>query len=334
MASLGLTELKKRDNIEIFLHKWKNNEDFLFIDKQTRKLPKYNEQIADILRSAVKGDPIAINLITRDKNIRKLLPLNQIQKTSEFGGRGGGGGAGVANEKFLIDQLKSFMVSTPVTIAFESGKKTFVVNNVTDVVGAGTDTAGSKKSDVNLITTSGQVPISIKQEDAGGWESSDRLFRDAGTKLIEKLLDKDEIQLTGGSPGDVSLNRVVAMEATVKEQTITVFGSDIIVKDGAIIVRSFRKNDFSYNFSKNRIEVRVYDIYKTLNDIPKEKKPIWVIRNQRGRKSLPNYPGLRTEMKISKYAMSTSARAGRLPPLLISLEKRNEYDLEDDILRY
>lgn len=337
MASLSLAELQKRNNIDIFLNKWKNGDEFTFTDKQARKLPPYHEATAQILRAAAKRDPKAVRLIQQDVAIKKLLPLSQIQKTGEFGSRGGaGGGAGVANEKFLIDLLKSHMVTAPMTIAFVAGRKEFVVSDVLDVAGAGTDTSESKKSDVNLITSSGSIPLSLKQEDAGGWESSDKLFRDAGTKLIDALVEAKEIDVqsrhaVGG--GDVFLNRVVAMEATEREQLVTVFGSDILTKKGAIIVRTFRSNDITYNKTKNRIEVQVYEIYQALRDIPAAKKPLWVIRNQSGRKSLPKYPGLRTEMKIAKYAMTSNAREGRLLPLIIKLQDRSKYGLEGDIVR-
>jgi hypothetical protein len=338
MASLSIAELQKRNNIDIFLNKWKNGDEFTFTDKQQRTLPPYHEATATILRKAVKGDPKAVRLIQRDVVIQKLLQLSKIQKTSEFGSRGGaGGGAGVANEKFLIDMLKSHMVSTPMTIAFIAGSKQFIVNDVLDVQGAGTNTSDSKKSDVNLIVGTTSIPLSLKQEDAGGWESSDKLFRDAGTKLIDALSEAEKIdvapRLASAGGGDVILNRVVAMEATVNEQTVTAFGSDITVKKGAIVVRTFKNGDVSYNAKKNRLEVQVSEIYQTLRDIPEQKKPTWVIRNQRGRKSLPKYPGLRTEMKIAKYAMSTTARVGRFPPLVIKIEERGDYELSGDIVR-
>ena len=338
MASLSLAELQKRNNIDIFLNKWKNGDEFTFTDKQERKLPPYHEATAQILRAAAKRDLKAVRLIQQDVAIKKLLPLSKIQKTSEFGSRGGaGGGAGVANEKFLIDMLKSHMVTTPMTIAFIAGRKEFIVNGVLDVQGAGTDTSESKKSDVNLIVGTTTIPLSLKQEDAGGWESSDKLFRDAGTKLIDALSEAEKIDVVprfaSAVAGDVVLNRVVAMEATENEQTVTAFGSDIKVKKGAIIVRTFRSNDVSYNAKKNRLEVQVSEIYQTLRDIPEQKKPTWVIRNQSGRKSLPKYPGLRTEMKIAKYAMSTTARVGRLPPLIVKIEERDDYDLSGDIVR-
>lgn len=338
MASLTIADLRKRNNLEVFLAKWKNNDDFMLTNKQVRKLPPYHEQTAEILRMAVAGNTKAVSLVTRDKVIRELLPLSTLQKTGEFGSRGGaGGGAGVANEKFLIDMLNEHMVTTPMTIAFVAGSTEFIVHDVVSVAGAGTDTSGAKKSDVNLLVrTGGAVPLSLKQEDAGGWESSDKLFREAGTTLIDGLIATEQLVVqsrhaAGG--GDVFLNRVVAMESTVNEQTATVFGSDILAKKGAIIVRTFRNNDVSYNTTKNRLEVHVYDIYRTLRDIPADKTPIWVIRNQVGRKSLPKYPGLRTEMKIAKYAKSTSSREGRLPPLIIPLEDRRKYGLAEDITR-
>jgi hypothetical protein len=337
MASLSLVELRKRNNLDIFLNKWKNNEMFTFIDKQQRRLPPYHEPTAEILRMAVAGNAKAARLIQRDKALKTILPLSSIQKTGEFGSRGGaGGGAGVANEKFLVDMLLAHMATTPATIAFMSGRKEFVVNNVLGVQSAGTDTAGAKKSDVNLLVKNGHIPLSLKQEDAGGWESSDKLFREAGTTLIDALIESNEVvvqQRHATGAGDVFLNRVVAMESTVSEQEATVFGSDIQQLHGAVIVQTFRNNDVKYNFSKNRIEVTVADIYQTLNDIPATKKPIWVIRNQGGRKSLPKYPGLRTEMKIAKYAMTTEAREGRLPPLVIKLQDRKNYGLAGDIVR-
>jgi hypothetical protein len=340
MTGLALSQLKKRNNLEVFLTKWKNGDEFIFTDGQQRRLPPYHEPTAEILRMAVMGNDKAARLIQRDKALKTILPLSKLQKTSEFGGRGGtggaGGGAGVANEKFLVDMLLAHMATTPVTIAFMAGRKEFVVKNVLGVQSAGTDTAGAKKSDVNLLVKNGHVPLSLKQEDAGGWESADKLFREAGTTLIDALIKSNEVvvqQRHATGAGDVFLNRVVAMESTVSEQKATVFGSDIQKLHGAVIVKTFRNNDVKYNFSKNRIEVTVADIYQTLNDIPATKKPIWVIRNAGKRKSLPKYPGLRTEMKIAKYAMTTEAREGRLPPLVIKLQDRKKYGLAGDIVR-
>ena len=92
MASLSLVELRKRNNLDIFLNKWKNNEMFTFIDKQQRRLPPYHEPTAEILRMAVAGNAKAARLIQRDKALKTILPLSSIQKTGEFGSRGGAGG--------------------------------------------------------------------------------------------------------------------------------------------------------------------------------------------------------------------------------------------------
>jgi len=337
MASLSLVELKKRNNLQVFLLKWQNQEDVVFLGGRVGKLPPYHEATAAILRRAVAGDQMAVKLL-RSPEIRKILPLATIQKTAEFGSRGGGGGggAGVANENFLVQMLREHMVTTPITMAFLAPGQEFLVKDVMGVDRAGGDTAGAKKSDVNLTLKNGKkIPLSLKQEDAGGWESSDRLFREAGTRLIDALVQKQQVQVKfrHGNQGDVFLNRIVAMEATEQEQLTTVFGSDIQAQKGAVIVRTFQQHDITYNTKKNRLEVHVKDIYRTLADIPPQKKPLWVIRNQAGRKSLPTYPGLRTEMKISKYAMTTEAKQGRELPLVVKLGQRGDYGLEQDILR-
>ena len=334
MAPLRLEELRKRDNLNIFLNKWKNNDDFTFTTTVIGKLPPYNQGAADTLRLAVANNAHAVKAM-QTAELRKILPIGKLQKTAEFGGRGS---PGVPNEKFLCDALTSHMVTTPMNIIFISSKKQFLVQHVLSVKWVGKDTTGHKKADLHLVTATGSIPLSLKQGDSAVWESADTVFRVAGTHLMDALVKEKSVALdmhaTAHGHNVVTLNRVVAMETTEEEQQMAVFGSDIITKKGAVIVRTFQTADVTYNMTKNRIEVQVDDIYQSLREIPAEKTPIWVIRNAETRRTaLPKYPGLRTEMKIAKYVMTSKSREGRELPLIIKLNERGKYGLSASIVR-
>ena len=72
---------------------------------------------------------------------------------------------------------------------FKSKGKTVRYNKVNKAEEAGRETSGNRKSDVRLYTptSSGDKVIgnlSLKQENAGMWESADKRYKDLMTKLV------------------------------------------------------------------------------------------------------------------------------------------------------
>lgn len=345
MANLSIEHLQKRDNLNIFLKNWKEGKKFFFVDKTIKEIPPYNEMYAEILRSAVeKKDPKALKIM-RTKLMREAIPLGKLQKTVEYGSRGSGG---VKNENFLKKEIEKYIGGTPMTVAFISQKKEFVIEHVVGIQATGTQTKGRKKADLNFIVADRQnpVPISIKQDNAEAWESADTAFKDVGIKLIKILLQEKLIKLMPREDGSgVKLNRVVAMYSTYNEKKATVFGSDILTGNGAVIIKTFTAGDINYNEGKNRIEVSVSHIIQHVKEIPgktpdgaipepDDKRPMWVIRNAKDRTSLgEEFRGLRAEMKNAGYVSTKTAEDGRELPLIIKLSDRQKYKLIHDIIR-
>lgn len=136
MAALKLEDLGKRDNLETFLGKWERGETFTFTDGKKKKLKLYREDIAKILRGAVKGDANSLKLF-RTKEIRELLPLTSMEKTAEFGGKGAGNkptgtvkyGRLAALDLSKYDTTQFLTIST----LFSQGKLVSTIKEASDV---------------------------------------------------------------------------------------------------------------------------------------------------------------------------------------------------------
>jgi hypothetical protein len=339
MASLSAAELFKyrdteKNRVPIFLKKYKNKEPFV-LNNGTKVVLVYQKAVAAVLASRNAQQAAKLLFIgapTTRNGKPAMYRLADFAKTVDFGGKAAttaAPGAGIGNEMMFIHAINTFIKKaksdTGVTIVFQ-GKKRFSVKNVVEAISAGRDTANSKKADAVLVTKGGKhVAISLKQLDAGGWESSDKLFRQLGAKLLKSLLRGKGAELAKKvnkpvmlkQSGETStINRTVGMTATADEQTAAVFGSDIKKTGGAVIIRTFTPKDFNAAPDKPTTLIITCDyVIQDLADIPPEKTPIWVIRNQAGRASLVDaadtdtkkWRGLRTEMKIRKYASGSNA---------------------------
>ena len=80
--------------------------------------------------------------------------------------RQGRASGGLGNEDSLRAAVEEVTGESPgpITVEFIGGGKKYIVDNVIGAKDAGSDTKGRKKSDLNLITESGVVPISIKKD--------------------------------------------------------------------------------------------------------------------------------------------------------------------------
>jgi hypothetical protein len=94
LKSLSLADLRKRNNLETFLKKWKAGEKFLFTNNIEKKLLiAYDDHWALLLEDAVKNDANAIKAMgtTMAKTVFPLASSagagDFIAKSEEFGGR-------------------------------------------------------------------------------------------------------------------------------------------------------------------------------------------------------------------------------------------------------
>jgi hypothetical protein len=222
-------------------------------------------------------------------------------------GKQGDESAGLENEKHLIRKINEFVSEIgPLDITFVGDNGVSVTaRGVTEAVGAGKDTKGRKKSDVNLVSDGTSVPISIKKRTAEFWESADTYFGKQADEMVSKLTKEQKISLEK-IPGKVRQDGVpvvkikpeVAVETTDQQSVDLVFGSDILAGNGAVIKETFE--DEHYTLEGNVLTVTCDLVIKEPKDIPDELKVYIHIRNDstRMRAGSP-YPGLRV---IASYA--------------------------------
>jgi len=208
--------------------------------------------------------------------------------------RQGRGSGGLENEDSLRDAVETVVNESPgpITVKFIGGGKEYVVDNVVGAKDAGSDTKGRKKSDLNLITESGVVPISIKKDNAVYWESADTYWGEKASQHIEELLQAGEIDMIDrGGYYNVAPN--FAVRASPEERTAVVFGNDILGK-GAVVKRTFSPTDFDFDVDENTLNVSVSEIITDVSDLDGSPMDVWFfVRNDKTRNSVPGYRGIR-----------------------------------------
>ena len=199
-AMLSLNTIKKRP--EQFVN--------IFYSQEPFKLGNKGEDnfVADTI---IVGDEIfksdqpeeksnligAIRNVSNARNVRIIGQLNNqettinissIYKSSNLGGQTGGG-AGVSNEKELVDAVNNFIKENggPIDVKFID-KENKEINILGVVKASGMGTTGSKiglKGDVSLTTSDGEQNISVKKDGPYWWSSERKKFGDLLNKFIE-----------------------------------------------------------------------------------------------------------------------------------------------------
>lgn len=242
------------------------------------------------------------------------MPGSSIGGVFYAGGRirirpAGGSGeksAGLDNEKHLINTINRFVEQVgPLTLTFKgSNNKEITVRMVTQAISAGKDTAGRKKSDVNIMSNGRLLPISIKKKNAEYWESADTLFGQEADQIVSALLKRDKIKLTkiGKFTPDgrekVTIKPEVAIKASDAQSVDIVFGSDILAGHGAVVKDTF--SDEHYTLKDDHLTVTADLVITEPKDIPDEMQVYFLIRNDSSRnRPGSDYPGLRV---LGSYA--------------------------------
>lgn len=221
-------------------------------------------------------------------------------------GGSGAQSAGLDNEQHLIDTINKFVNQVgPLTLTFigDNGS-TVTTQNVTQAIGAGKDTAGRKKSDINIMSNGKLLPISIKKSNAEYWESADTLFGVQADQIVDKLAASGEIKLnpigkqTTDGREKVSIKPEVAVKATDEQSLDVVFGSDILAGGGAVVKDTF--HDEHYTLKGNHLTVTADLVISKPEDIPENMQVYFLIRNDSSRnRPGSKYPGLRV---LGSYA--------------------------------
>jgi len=200
--------------------------------------------------------------------------------------------AGLDNEDAMIEGIKQFTKSGPMTVKITDGRKSYTYEDVVDVEEVGRDTSGRKKADVRLVLEGGKkIPISIKKDNAEMWESADSYWAPVAKKIVDRLEAQGEIDISKkGSVFYMKPN--LGIKANKKEKEAVVFGSDVL-GNGFVVVRTFRSSDFTLVQEGDILEIKVTKIIDSMTDLRDKYDIFFLIRNDSSRKGSKIRPGLR-----------------------------------------
>ena len=92
--------------------------------------------------------------------------------------------------------------------------------------------------------------------------------------------------------GYYNISPNIAVPATPEETTDSVFGSDLLGK-GAVIKKTFTDADFSYDEATNKLVIDSTYIITDLSHVTGDYEVWFLIRNDKTRRSVPGWPGIR-----------------------------------------
>ena len=212
-------------------------------------------------------------------------------------GKQGTASAGVGNENYLIDMINHATKTGPINVVFKAANKTFTVAGCISAESVGTDTAGRKKADVILKDSqNNRIPISIKKDDAETWESADSYFSKTAKDIIEKAVASKKTKIVDNKTF-FSIQPNIAVPATLTEKKAVVFGSDLL-PNGAVVTKTFASSSFSQ--VEDVMTISVSNIITKLEEVKGDKDVFFLIRNDKTRKSIKEYPGIRVLASYKK----------------------------------
>lgn len=218
------------------------------------------------------------------------VKLGMFQVLAKPAGKQGGASAGVGNENILVDNINHYAKAGAINIVFKAPDRTFEILGCVKADSVGTDTAGRKKADVILIDNKGKsIPISVKKDDAETWESADSYFSAEAKIIIDKALLKKKTKLVDHR-SYFTIEPNIAVPATLNEKKAVVFGSDL-APNGAVITKTFSSQ--SFNMVDDTLFIQCSHIITKLEEVRGDKDVFFLIRNDKTRKSIKEYPGIR-----------------------------------------
>ena len=309
LEQLGFTDVQRQSSKTVFVY---------HPDKQ--RMDAINKILGQIQGSKKE--------MTSASSLGVIVHPNGTKILVKPAGKQGTQSAGLRNEQHLIETINKFIKEVgPLDITFVGDNgKSVSAKRVTQAQGAGTDTAGRKKSDVNLISEGASLPISIKARTADYWESADTLFGPTADKIITNLLERDLVELiptdrVRASDGKqkVKITPEVAMKLSKKQVLDVVFGSDILAQGGGVVKESFK--DEHYVLDANNLTVTADTVITQVEDIPERMQPYMHIRNA-GDRNRGLYPG--TKVQAAYYRRVANALIVDSKMNVIQLSKKQQ----------
>jgi hypothetical protein len=250
------------------------------------------------IQNAFKGKyTVKFDKSTNLSSIGHLVIDNTFLVTAKPKNRQGTASAGVDNEVMMVQEINDAIKDSDnrsITLIFKEGGKAFKIPDVKEAIRAGADTAGRKKSDVNIVSGNKSIPISLKKDNAENWESADSYWGQIARQYVDAAVENGDVKLEQeGKVYKIVPN--LAVKSTKEEKTNVVFGSDILPGKGAVIKKTFSKSDFKFDGKNNILTINVTEIIRSLADIEGSPSDVWfLIRNDKTRLGSPiGYPGLR-----------------------------------------
>jgi len=278
LKGLGFKELKKVSGSKVAV---------LTNENRVKVLEKIEKEIKGAKYDTSPGSDSSAGRVKIGAVIVLAKPASKQGKAS----------AGVENEHMVVDFINTACATGPMNVIFNGDNGvTFEVFGCVEAKAVGGDTSGRKKADIVLVDHSGKVyPISIKKDDAETWESADSYFGAAAEKIIDKAV-KDGIVDIVDHGSYVTIEPNIAVPATPKEKRDVVFGSDLEGK-GCVVTKTF--NSKSFTQEEDMIEVDCKHIITSMAHVKGDKDVYFLIRNDKTRKSVKKYPGIRV---LAAYA--------------------------------
>lgn len=227
-----------------------------------------------------------VKIIGQLNNQETTVNISSIYKSSNLGGQTGGG-AGVSNEKELVDAVNNFIEQNggPIDVKFiDKENKEINISGVTKASGMGT--TGSKiglKGDVSLTTSDGEQNISVKKDGPYWWSSERKKFGDLLNKFIESgkegRIDKLILKPNVFNPkifdmmdpederkyGRIFILNYPGIEENLENIT---FGPD----KAKIVQRSFASTD--YSFQNGVLTIKTTRNMNDVSDLKPEDMPV------------------------------------------------------------
>jgi hypothetical protein len=201
--------------------------------------------------------------------------------------------AGLDSEFTLIKMINDALEDGPLNVVFTSGSKKFTIPNAVRAEGAGSDTKGRKKSDVNVFDTDGNVyPLSLKKDKAEMWESADSYYGDKMKKIVDRELKAGNIRVEPHPKvrSVFTITPNLAVKASAQEVKNVVFGSDIL-PNGAVLEKTFT-GKYKIDGDTESVIIDVSHIITSPRELKGNYEVYFLIRNDSSRKG-SKIPGLR-----------------------------------------
>lgn len=213
----------------------------------------------------------------------------------------GSASCGIKNEDFLDCEINKYIKQYgTINITFIGNNCSFTCKNVNNSELTHNKKTKNKKikADIKLISTHTTYNFSIKQHDAERWESSDtrrgafaRLkineALDKGLTTLENVLDENGNKIYRNGPNQtpiMKLSKELYCKLDKNEYDDIMFGDDL-KKEGAVLIQTFKQDDFVYDSKTNTLFVKCSKIYTTNSEILEEDTPCLYIRNDVTRNS-------------------------------------------------